>query len=290
MAKTIALTPTQRKVIVNELVHNCSCQKTKVFNEEDRDVLEGTTDARLLDLLNNLKRVAQNERIATAARRGLMVGNRRMGLTINAEGEMAVLAPQPIEEEVDSVEQREECDPADPDCDNPAQAEQGDSEATGPPANEPNMEDPGSPADTGGAPPEEKPATNSRRRLSEAAWLQNAPASIREDLALVRNMRNTQRTTLINRIVGNQRNSFSRKELIGMSTPMLTKLASSIGVVNQFGAHSEDRGVALYTGAAAPATNQSSGNDVDEDMVPPVINWAEESRLNESARRKSKQA
>lgn len=99
------------------------------------------------------------------------------------------------------------------------------------------------------------------------------PEEVQEDLKFARNMRQQQKDGLITKITTNKSGLFSAKELQSKSIDELTKIASYVG--NAAPAPEKKFGKAVpRVGGHRPAPiNNQSGNDEDEILELPVMNY-----------------
>lgn len=250
--QSVTLSEDQREQIVDELVNNCDCQHISIWKDSDIPLLNGTDDARLVDLLRNQRNIKAME-----------------NELVNNE------ADEDEDEFDDSVENEDDSEMEDDD----------EEEVVGKKGKKTNNEELDEESDTdevdledilmGRQPQRIQNARRTQvqpagqRQLTENEFFALAPPSVLEDLAFARNFRTQQKGQLIRAILTANRDAFTKQELMSMPQAGLEKLA-------KLATNGRSRVTANYAGAngggEAPAPEFKEGDVLP---IPPTINWAE---------------
>lgn len=99
------------------------------------------------------------------------------------------------------------------------------------------------------------------------------PEEVKEDLKFARNMRQQQKDGLITKITTNKSGLFSAKELQSKSIDELTKIASYVGNASSAPEKKFGKAVPRIGGHRPAPINNQSGNDEDEILELPVMNY-----------------
>ncbi len=233
------LSDKQREAIVNGLIANECC-----WEEEDREMLQGLSDNRLLQFRQQAEEDKERTATVNALRKRFKVKD---SVTVNAE----------------FVEKLPEATTNEP----PVPPK--------PPAK------PGEPCEPGtqNCGPDGKgkePAQN--KKLTDAEWLDQAPQSIREAVQFATNAKQKEKDAIVAKLTANvakEKKEAVVNRLQKMDLDALQDLLALEPPKPAANGDGNDRSP-LFFGASAPANNAADDDDEDDYLPIPTINWAEE--------------
>lgn len=261
--KVIELNEKQREQIINALVTNCGCEDVGVFNENDRELLEGAEDARLVDLYERHELMAENQLVANAAREGFEQGDIQYVFNVG-EGKFIPT----LKHKGDTSTEEEEA------------GEENAEDLHGDDQGDDNHEE----ATMGG----KKKVTSNQRTRTPAKpvtlnqFLTQAPPEVRALLTNALKVEQEQKDQLIEQITDNEHNEFNPEYLKQQDLPMLKALAKLANNSQPEQSLATNRFLhADYSGAAGPIGNAGGGAKFDDNDVLeiPTINWGGKDRL-----------